>query len=133
MIRPCFLVVDREFSGTISSRKLVIETAKFNVITAYTGAEALETLAKFPAVDGAVINSGLRDIPCPEVIQRLKAMQPSLRVVVVESPGDTPCPGADYVVDSFKPEDLLEVLREMEPARNEVILNREKELDDRNL
>jgi hypothetical protein len=39
MIRPCFLVVDQEHSGSISTRKLVIETAKFNVLTAYSGAE----------------------------------------------------------------------------------------------
>jgi hypothetical protein len=34
MDRPCFLVVDREYPGSISTRKLVIETGKFNVITA---------------------------------------------------------------------------------------------------
>ncbi|WP_446742927.1 response regulator [Silvibacterium acidisoli] len=130
MIRPCFLVVDREFSGTISSRKLVIETAKFNVITAYSGAEALETLAKFPAVDGVVINSGLRDIPCTEVIARMKVQQPGLRVVVVESAGDGPCHGGDYAVDSFKPEDLLLVLRKMEPEKDEIIQEHEKELGD---
>lgn len=128
MIRPCFLVVDREFSGTISSRKLVIETAKFNVITAYSGAEALETLSKFPAVDGVVINSGLRDIPCTEVIARMKAQQPGLRAVVVQSPGDGNCKGCDYAVDSFKPEDLLEALRKLEPAKNDIILEHEKEL-----
>lgn len=27
MVRPCFLVIDREYSGSISTRKLVIETA----------------------------------------------------------------------------------------------------------
>ena len=42
MIRPCYLVVDREFSANISTRKLIIETAKFNVITAYSGVEALD-------------------------------------------------------------------------------------------
>jgi hypothetical protein len=34
MDRPCFLVVDQEYPGSISTRKLVIETGKFNVITA---------------------------------------------------------------------------------------------------
>ena len=28
MLRPCFLVLDREFPGSLSTRKLVIETAK---------------------------------------------------------------------------------------------------------
>ena len=28
MIRPCFLVVDNEYPGSISTRKLVLESAK---------------------------------------------------------------------------------------------------------
>ena len=48
MVRPCFLVIDREYASSISTRKLVIETAKLNVITAYSGAEAIETLKRFP-------------------------------------------------------------------------------------
>ena len=60
MIRPCFLVVDQEHSGSISTRKLVIETAKFNVITAYTGAEAIQTLNKFPAIDAVVLDASIK-------------------------------------------------------------------------
>src|SRR6185312_12980336 len=67
MIRPCFLVVDREFSANISTRKLIIETAKFNVITAYSGAEALETVQRFPAIDGVVLDIGLRDMSACDV------------------------------------------------------------------
>jgi hypothetical protein len=48
MIRPCFLVIDQEHSNSISTRKLVIETARFNVLTAYSGAEAIQTLKNFP-------------------------------------------------------------------------------------
>jgi len=43
-LRPCFLVVDREFSENISSRKLIIEMAKFNAITAYSGVEAIDSV-----------------------------------------------------------------------------------------
>src|SRR5580693_3560560 len=64
MNRPCFLVIDREFPGSISTRKLVIETAKFNVLTAYSGKEALEIFKKFPAVGGVVLDGGLDDISC---------------------------------------------------------------------
>ena len=67
MLRPCFLVVDREHSGSISTRKLIIETAKFNVITAYSGEEALETISAFPAISGMVMDAGIEDIPCEEV------------------------------------------------------------------
>ena len=50
VIRPCFLVIDHEFPDSISTRKLVLETAKYNVITAYSGNEAVETLKLFPNV-----------------------------------------------------------------------------------
>lgn len=63
MTRPCFLVVDREHSGSISTRKLVIETAKFNVITAYSSDEAIDTLRRFPAVSGIVLDAGMKDMP----------------------------------------------------------------------
>ena len=64
MPRPCFLVVDREHAGSISTRKLVIETAKLNVITAFSGREALETLARFPKVDAVVLDANMPDMPC---------------------------------------------------------------------
>ena len=59
MNRPCFLVIDREFPGSISTRKLMIETAKFNVLTAYSGKEALEVFTRFPAVSGVVLTSSV--------------------------------------------------------------------------
>jgi hypothetical protein len=70
MNRPCFLVIDREFPGSISTRKLVIETAKFNVLTAYSGKEAIEMITRFPAVSGVVLDGGLEDVPCDEVASK---------------------------------------------------------------
>ena len=71
MTRPCFLVIDREFPGSISTRKLVIETAKFNVITAYSGLEAFDTVQRFPALSGAVVDGGIEDIPCADLVRVL--------------------------------------------------------------
>ena len=87
MIRPCFLVIDREFPGSISTRKLVIETAKFNVLTAYSGKEALEVFARFPAVSGVVLDGGLDDISCDEVAKKIKLLQPMVPIVVIAAPG----------------------------------------------
>ena len=47
MIRPCYLVVDREFASSISTRKLFIEAAKLNVITAYSGVELWQPWRNF--------------------------------------------------------------------------------------
>src|SRR5271167_4053263 len=95
MIRPCFLVVDREFPGSISTRKLVIETAKFNVLTAYSGAEALEMMQRFPALSGAVLDAGLEDVPCARVVEAIKRLNPQMPVLVIAGPADEMCPGAD--------------------------------------
>ncbi len=115
MIRPCFLVIDREFPGSISTRKLVIETAKLNVLTAYSGQEALETFARYPALNGVVLDGGLEDIPCQEVAARLKQLQPKLPIIVIAAPGFDGCPAADYILESFDPAKLLEILRSLKP------------------
>jgi DNA-binding response OmpR family regulator len=128
MLRPCFLVVDREYSGSISTRKLVIETAKFNVITAYSGRECLETLAAFPAISGVVMDAGIEDIPSDEMVVRIKQIQKTLPVIVVRSPRHYDCPGADYVLDSFDPARLLELLRSLEPAKTAVLDAHEENL-----
>ena len=68
MNRPCFLVIDREFPGSVSTRKLVIETAKFNVLTAYSGKEALEIFTTFPGRNGStaifITPNGARCLYC---------------------------------------------------------------------
>ena len=121
MARPCFLVVDREFSANISTRKLVIETAKFNVITAYSGREALEVFRRFPAVDGVVLDGGIDDISAEELTEELKAIQPKIPVVVIAFPGFDGCPRADFHLESFNPAKLLEILRGLKPKESALI------------
>ena len=128
MNRPCFLVIDREFPGSISTRKLVIETAKFNVLTAYSGKEAMEMIARFPAVSGVVLDGGLEDIACDEVAHRIKVLQPKLPVVVIAAPGFKGCPEADYQLESFDPAKLLEILRGLKPEASAEIEKRNEEL-----
>jgi len=126
MTRPCFLVVDREYSGSISTRKLVIETAKLNVITAYSGHEAVETLKRFPLISGVVIDAGIKDASCAELVEELRAIDSDLPLIVVNTPGSAHCPGASHYLESFEPARLLELLRTLNPeaaanieARNE--------------
>jgi DNA-binding NtrC family response regulator len=121
MIRPCFLVIDREFPGSISTRKLVIETAKFNVLTAYSGREALEVFKRFPAVDGVVLDGGIDDISAEELTEELKAIQPKIPVVVIAFPGFDGCPRADFHLESFNPAKLLEILRGLKPKESALI------------
>ncbi|HEY6373882.1 MAG TPA: response regulator [Edaphobacter sp.] len=133
MIRPCFLVIDREFPGSISTRKLVIETAKFNVLTAYSGKEALEVFKRFPAVDGVVLDGGIDDISAEELTEELKAMQPKIPIVVIAFPGFDGCPRADFHLESFNPAKLLEILRGLKPKESALIERHDEALSTENL
>jgi DNA-binding response OmpR family regulator len=127
MIRPCFLVVDREFPGSISTRKLVIETAKFNVITAYSGAEAVETFTRFPALSGVVLDTGLEDMSCSEVAKKIKKVRHEVPIIAIGAPGSTECTDADFHLESFEPAKLLETLKRLKPeASAEIELQNEK-------
>jgi len=128
MIRPCFLVIDREFPGSISTRKLVIETAKFNVLTAYSGLEAQEMVTRFPAISGVVLDGGIEDISCDQLARQIKALFPSVPIVVIATPGFTGCPAADYQIESFDPANLLETLRSLKPEASAEIEKRNEDL-----
>jgi DNA-binding NtrC family response regulator len=131
MVRPCFLVIDREYVGSISTRKLVIETAKFNVITAYSSAEAIETLALFPAVTGIVLDAGMEDMPYTQLIRRLKQLQPKVPIIVISAPGTGWCSEADHQLESFDPTRLLMLLQSLVPAAHQAIEEHNEALDRR--
>jgi len=128
MIRPCFLVIDREFPGSISTRKLVIETAKFNVLTAYSGKEALEVFRRFPAVSGVVLDGGLEDVSCGEVARQIKTIEPKVPIIVISAPGFVGCPDADFHLESFDPAKLLDTLRGLKSEEAAEIERRNEEL-----
>lgn len=129
MTRPCLIVLDREHSGTLSTRKLVIETAKFNVITAYSGLEAIESFERFPAVDAAILNASIPDIPCQEVIGRIRSRAPKIPIIVVRGPGAPECPSADYIIESFDPIAIIELLHKLFPRAMAAIKQRDDSLN----
>jgi len=112
-MRPCFLVLDQEYPGSISTRKLVIETAKLNVITAYGPDEALEMLERFPNVDGIVVDTELGKRTCEEVIDEIRRINAKTPIVTVSPGGNAPCGKEQYHVSNFDPRRLLDVLQEI--------------------
>jgi DNA-binding response OmpR family regulator len=132
--RPCFLVVDREYPGNISARKLVIETAKFNVITAYSSEEALITLRRFPMVDGIVMDAPIGDEPCAELVRQIREIEPNVPIVVTSDRGYVDCGEVEYHLEKFEPRKLLDVLQTLRPrdvARIEAQDDAEDEAQDR--
>jgi CheY-like chemotaxis protein len=128
MVRPCFLIIDREFPGSISTRKLVIESAKFNVLTAYSGKEALQLFKRFSALDGIVLDGGIEDISADDLTREMKVMQPKIPIIVIAAPGIEGCPGADFQLESFNPAKLLEILRGLKPMESAQIEKRNEDL-----
>ncbi len=53
------LMVEVEQPEGISSRKLILETARHNVLTAYSGEGAVNLLERFPNVDLAIVHTEL--------------------------------------------------------------------------
>ncbi len=121
MTRPCFLVIDREHAGSISTRKLVIETAKLNVITAYSGAEALQMMDRFPNVDGLVVDAGIRDIPCGDLLRQIKSKYSQTPAIVIGTPSGRRCEEADHYLESFDPAKLLDLLQQVIPEAERVM------------
>ena len=128
MVRPCYLVIDQEYAGSISTRKLVIETAKFNVLTAYSSAEAVATLRKYPAVDGIVLDAKMPDA-CSDLVRELKQLSPKIPLILVGSARSEFCEGADHTVDGFQPARLLELLQSLQPEQTAAVEKRNEELE----
>jgi hypothetical protein len=92
---------------------LVIETAKLNVITAYGEDEAIETLERFPKVDGIVIDTELGRRTCEQVIADIRRICDKVPIVTVSPGGHAPCGKEQYHVSNFDPRRLLDVLQEI--------------------
>jgi DNA-binding NtrC family response regulator len=131
MIRPCFLVVDPEHSGSISTRKLVIESAKFNVITAYSSQEAIDTFRKYPAVDGVVIDADMEDMATDKFVQSIKKINSRLPVIIVGYPSKGSSEDADHQLETFEPRRLLDLLQRLCPESTSQISNHERKLEEK--
>ncbi len=128
MRRPCFIVVDREYPANISTRKLVLETAKLNVITAYDAIEAIQTLQRFPNVDGVVLDHSMPGMACQELVDRLRAVRKDATIIVTSSGGFARCRGVDHHLDSHDPKLLLDTLHSLNQDASAELIQRDKEL-----
>jgi hypothetical protein len=95
-VRPTIVVLDAPIANALSNRKLALELAKFNVLTAFTGAEMLATIRRFDA-DGFVVDSVLVGFQPCEICAELKRIAPGKPLIII---GEAEGTGADYVVPS---------------------------------
>jgi len=112
MARPTFIIAEPEADQALSSRKLVIETAKFNVITAHSREELREFLARYPNVDAVIVHTRLESGRLQAVCEEVRKLVPDKKVIAI-APSKGEAPSADYELDSHDPEQLVNLLREL--------------------
>ena len=111
-MRLVVLMIEVEQAEGISTRKLVLETSRHNVITAYTKDAGAALLRRFPNVDVAVVHTELDDSSFEETVRELKGIRGNLPVIGVTPRNDVGKDGADYLITSHDPQALLSLLAE---------------------
>ena len=111
MPRPTLLVAEPEPGQALSTRKLLLETAKFNVITAHSGPEALELFNLFPKLDLVILVDDKRIDP--EALSRKIKSKSKAPIVALTPFIGRSCRSADHNLSSHEPEALLELIRSL--------------------
>jgi hypothetical protein len=105
-------MIEVEQPEGISTRKLVLETARHNVITAYSKGGGTDLLRRFPNVDLAVVHTEIDNSSFKDTVKELKAIQSDLPVIGISPRRDPDKDGADYLIPSHDPQALLNLLVE---------------------
>jgi DNA-binding NtrC family response regulator len=114
-MRPTLLVAEHEPDSALSTRKLVLETAKFNVITAHSMPEAEEAMRKMgPGIAALVVTSTLGpEDDCATLAQSFKKSKPDSPVVYLSPSGFQQCRWADHQLSTYEPDKLLNLIRDL--------------------
>ena len=103
------LLIEPEMPESVSARKLVVETAKHNVLSAYGGREGLDLFQRFPNVDAVIIHSELADMRCEDVAKQVRTRDNKIPIVVL-SPSAQTCtsPAVNHTLPSHEPKAMLD-------------------------
>lgn len=111
-MRPIILVTDPPDPETLSTRKLVLESAKFNVLTATSMREAQEILDACPVTAAIFHERALGESDPTAIVAKLKKHIPDTPVIVL-SPNPHGIAGAAQVLSSHDPIELVRFLQKM--------------------
>lgn len=106
------LIIEAEQPEGLSARKLILESSKQNVITAYNGNEGVQLFHRFPAVDAVVIHVNVSDQPFEEVVRQIRKIRPDVPIIALSPVGPVQLNGVDYVLPSHQPQALMALLAE---------------------
>jgi CheY-like chemotaxis protein len=114
MPRPTLLVAEQEPQQALSTRKLVLETGKFNVITAHSTQEALDLFHLFPNISVAVLATDPdHTIDCARIADAIKKSTQRIPVIALSPVVAEVCDFADQTISSHEPETLLHLIRSL--------------------
>jgi DNA-binding NtrC family response regulator len=113
MLRPTFVVAEPEPEQALSTRKLVLETAKFNVITAHSSDEAKQILRQFPNANALIVHEDLPGSDCAEVVKFAKQQRPAMPAIALSISDTFVCDGTDHRCSTHNPDELLQLLRQL--------------------
>ncbi|HEY1731264.1 MAG TPA: response regulator [Terriglobales bacterium] len=111
--RLTFLIVESEPAQGLSTRKLLLETAKHNVLTAYSLKEGVGMFARFPKIDVVAVDGSFGEAPCSAMVKNLKDQNSAIRVVAFVPQVGALCGWADKTIDSHDPAGLLKMLEDL--------------------
>ncbi|WP_348262338.1 hypothetical protein P8935_21390 [Telmatobacter sp. DSM 110680] len=104
-------MIEEEQPEGLSSRKLVVETVKHNVLTAYNASDGMDLLKRFPNVDAVLVHA--RQLhKWPGLLADVREFCPGKPIVLASPFAEESRPEVDFVVDSHKPQALLKLLGE---------------------
>ena len=103
------LMIEEEQPEGLSSRKLVVETVKHNVLTAYNAKDGMDLLTRFPNVDAVLVHAGQLH-KWPGLISEIRKLCPDKPIILASPFADESRPEVNFVVDSHKPQALLKLL-----------------------
>jgi DNA-binding response OmpR family regulator len=112
MPRPTILVAEPEPAQALSVRKLVLETAKFNVLTAHSTREALDLFQLFPNISLAVVVES-KEIDCEAIARGIRNATDRIPIIFLHSAIGSRCTGVDQNLLSGEPEELLHTIRSL--------------------
>ncbi len=110
-------MVEAEQPEGLSARKLVVETEKHNVLTAYNAEVGMHLLKRFPNVDVILVHQELLKHRSGYLAE-IKKHSPNTPIILASPLANTIAPEADFVVDSFQPHELLDLLNSRFDALN---------------
>lgn len=103
------LMMEEEQPEGLSARKLVVETVKHNVLTAYTASDGLELLHRFPNVDVVLVHARLLERQ-PGLLAEIKTTCPGKPIILAAPFAQESRDDVSYVIDSHRPSDLVQLL-----------------------